>query len=602
MNRQFWFRLLGFYPWILGIASAADAQLQAFFRPSRIRIGQSAQYVVEASGNIPQFIYQPPPVDGLRFGSSQNLQSVHAINGHQSIQRTQTFQVQARRTGSFTIPAQTFSLQGKEYELPSATLQVFEGEEEAEEEDWTESHPRRSAAQLSTVLLSAEPFYVGQLIPIRIELNSSVSCSLLQPNPLLLEKTWINGPFSELRKISVPQNRGGEVVYAWDTTISAIKAGEMPLQYLLGLSIQEPMGMGWFGLFSDNREEELFSKKLFLKVQNLPASAPSSFGGAIGNFSLGRSQISDIQTLLEEPLTLRVEVEGEGNWERLSPPGLLCKAEDWKTYSPKGDFRPADALRYKGKKIFDYVLMPLKTGELALPTVEMSYFDPQKREYQTLRHEFQEKILVSRNRQISSQISAPKGNAPLNARPEKSDEPKAQENTPEALESSFFYLNDTAHFSSLIPFYRRRNFWLWQLLPLVLYLVWLERSYAKQRAKVLEQRDPRRHRRSLRQFLGQAQKAIEKGQADLAAKALQEALHAGLASWGIFDSRSMTYGEIQSVCEKKLANDEDRQSIRVLCQHLELQHFASSPLAPKSLQEDWELIQKIFRHRPQTPS
>jgi hypothetical protein len=595
----------------LGIASAADVQLRAFFQPSRIRLGQSAQYVVEASGKLPPFPYQPPPVDGLRFGSSQDFQSMSSINGHQSVQLSKTFRVQARRTGSFTIPVQTLSLQGKNYELPSATLQVIEGEEELEEEDDEEdeednlksrmSDPQETlsndpAVQLSIALSSEEPFYVGQLIPIQIELSSSVSCNLLQSNPMPLEKTWINGVFPEGRKIA---SRRGTGKIVWDTTVSPIKAGELPLQYSLAISIPVLKGYGWLGPIYDQQMKKILSQECSLKVQNLPLPAPGSFGGALGNFSLGRAQISDTQTLLEEPLTLRVEVEGEGNWERLAPPELLYEAEDWKVYPPKGDFRPSDALQHRGKKSFDYVLMPLKTGQIALPTLEMSYFDPQKRKYQILRHEFQERILVSRNRQISPQPSAPKGRDSPSARPEKSD--KAPEDAPEALESPFFYLHDTAHFSSLSPFYRRRCFWL-QLLPLALYLTWLGRRYARQRAKALEQRDPRRHRRSLRQLLGQAQRALEKGEADLASKALQEALHAGLASWGILDSRSMTYGEIQSVCEQRLANEEDRQSIRALCQHLELQHFASSPLALKSLREDWGLIQKIFRRRPKTPS
>ncbi|MDR2377745.1 MAG: BatD family protein, partial [Puniceicoccales bacterium] len=522
MNRQFWIRFLCFGPWALGISSAADVQLRAFFQPSRIRLGQSAQYVVEASGNISPFSYQPPSVDGLRFGQSQNMQSLRSINGHQSVQLSKTFRVQARRTGSFTIPVQTLSLQGKDYELPSATLQVIEGEEELEEDEEEENlrkgilGSRETASndpvvQLSTTLAPEEPFYVGQLIPIRVELSSSVSCELLQPEPK------INGPFSEGQKTA---SRRGTDKIDWDTTVSPIKAGELPLQYSLAISVSVLKGYGWFGPVYDQQKKEILSQELSLQVQNLPLPAPSSFGGAIGNFSLGRTQISDTQTLLEEPLTLRIEVEGEGNWERLAPPEFLYEEEDWKIYPPKGDFRPSDALQYRGKKSFDCVLMPLKTGQLALPTLEMSYFDPRKREYQTLRHEFPEKILVSRNRQISPQASAPKGSASAKPHGEKSDEDKAQENTPEALESPFFYLQDTAHFSSLSPFYRRRGFWLWQFLPLALYLTWLGSRYARQRAKALEQRDPRRHRRSLRHLFGQAQRALEKGEAELASKAL----------------------------------------------------------------------------------
>jgi hypothetical protein len=116
------------------MASAADVQLRAFFQPSQIHLGQDTQYVVEISGNFSPFAYQPPSVDGLRFLSSRDMQSMQIVNGHQSVQLTKMFRVRARRTGSFTLPSQSLSIQGKNYELPPATLQVLEGEEEAE--DW----------------------------------------------------------------------------------------------------------------------------------------------------------------------------------------------------------------------------------------------------------------------------------------------------------------------------------------------------------------------------------------------------------------------------------------------------------------------------------
>ena len=589
-------RLLYFLPFGFSAALASDIQLRAFFQPSQIHLGQSAQYVVEASGDVAQFTYQAPQIDGLRFSSSQSMQSIQSINGRQSIQLTKTFRVQARRTGTFTIPSQSLSIQGKNYELPAATLRVLDPEENSEDEEETHPYPQEPSAQLSVTVPTS--LYIGEVIPIKIELKfpRSYQCSLLQPCPTPLENTWIHGPFSKPYEISSSRIDHRSATHCWDTTISAIKSGESSLQYSLDVIVQ-PMDTEWlsvFSLFSNNREEQLqlLSKKLFVQITDLPSPHPSFFGEGIGHFSMTKVHISDQQTLLEEPLTLRVELEGQGNWERLSPPELLYDTDEWRVYPPKCDFHSSDTLQYSGKKTFDYVIIPLKTGKLSAPTVTMSYFDPQKKAYQTLRHEFSEPILVSRIQQIASQATSPKSHAPRGISPK----PEGEKNdAQEAPEDNFFYLNDTVHFKCLTPLYRQKCFWLWQLWPLMLYLTWLSWRYVKkQKSKISLRDDPKRHRRQMLQSLKQAQKAIDKQQTDVASKALQEALYAFLTYRKICDSRSMTYGEIRQICEMKFQNPEDKAVIHSICQDLELQHFSSSSVSPDTLQRDLDQLKKLF--------
>jgi hypothetical protein len=592
-------RLLYFLPFCFSAAFASDIQLRAFFQPSQIHLGQSAQYVVETSGDIAQFAYQPPQIDGLRFLSSQSMQSLQAINGRPSIQLTRTFRVQARRTGTFTIPSQSLSIHGKNYELPAATLRVLDPEESLEDEEEMYSRSSYSHSQEPSVQLSATlptSLYIGEVVPIKIELKfpRAYPCNLLQPNPTPLENTWLHGPFS--KPYEVPsRNNGRDAVYCWDTTISAIKSGESSLQYSLDVVIQTMDAFSsLFSLFSNNQGEQLqvLSKKLSVQIADLPTPRPDFFGEGIGHFSISKAHISDQQTLLEEPLTLRLELEGQGNWERMSPPELLYDADEWRVYPPKCDFHSSDALQYSGKKTFDYVIIPLKTGKLSAPTAVMSYFDPQKKTYQTLRHEFQEPILVSRTQQIASQATSTKSNISRGTTPK----PDGEKNDAlETSEGNFFYLNDTAHFKCLTPLYRQRCFWRWQLWPLMLYLTWLSWRYIKkQKSKTSFRDDPKRHRRQMFRYLKQAQKAIDRQQIEAASQALQEALYAFLIYRKICDSRSMTYGEIRQICETKFQNPEHKAIIHSICHDLELQHFSPSSISQNTLQKDLDQLKKLF--------
>jgi hypothetical protein len=587
---------------MLGLSSsfASDIQISAFFRPPQILLGESTQYVVEIFGNISKIPYQPPQIDGLQFSSSQDIHSMQSINGRQSTQLIRTFRVQASHTGSFTVPSQPISIQGQNYEIPATTLQVLENEE-AQEYYNNHKSSESSTVKLSVILPLEKPFYIGQVVPIKIELRvpTSHSCSLLQPYPVLLEKTWINGPFFKPYKVASSRIHDNDVIYCWDTTISAIKSGELSLQYALEVAIEEPMDTGWFSFFSNDRKEQLLSQKSSIQVLSLPLPQPSSFCGGIGDFAITKIHISDGQTLLEEPLTLKIELEGEGNWERMSPPELLYNPDEWRIYPPKCDFRPSDPLQYGGAKTFDYVIIPLKTGTLSAPSVTMSYFDPQRETYQTLQHALKEPVLVSRTQQVASPATSTEKVTKFSSQ-NQNDHKNSDKNIPQ---DHFFYLHDTTHFKNLTPLYLRKSFWVWQLLPLAFYLLWiLWRLAMWRKSRIFPREDPKRHRRYLSQCLQRTQKAIDEKQIDVASSALQETLHAFLSYCKILDSQSMTYGEIQQACAEKFQRPEDIKIIHQICQHLELQHFSSSSISLDIFQKDFLQLQELFRrHSSQTP-
>ena len=122
------------------------------------------------------------------------------------------------------------------------------------------------------------------------------------------------------------------------------------------------------------------SKSDILNVEVLPLpkeGRPANYSGGVGQFNI--SAVADKGELrANETVTLSVKVEGRGNLSAIAEPGLNLP-EGVEVYETKTQSKGGHA--GLGERVFDYLLIPRKPGPLTLPPIEMSFFDPAKREY-----------------------------------------------------------------------------------------------------------------------------------------------------------------------------------------------------------------------------
>jgi hypothetical protein len=115
-----------------------------------------------------------------------------------------------------------------------------------------------------------------------------------------------------------------------------------------------------------------------IKIKELPGSAPPGFNGAVGKFTM-RTEINSDTTKTDEPLIYKVIIAGTGNLNLFNPPRLILP-RGWETYDPKTS-------EISGEKSFEYILIPRLPGDFTIPVYSWSYFDPTKKQYQTLSSE-----------------------------------------------------------------------------------------------------------------------------------------------------------------------------------------------------------------------
>lgn len=109
------------------------------------------------------------------------------------------------------------------------------------------------------------------------------------------------------------------------------------------------------------------------------AARPSDFTGAVGDLAVSQ-KLDTTATRVGDPLLLTVSVAGTGNVKLFPRPALSIP---WATLVPAEERVSVDstARRVRGVKEFDWVLTPKAAGDLDLPTVRYSYFNPDARRY-----------------------------------------------------------------------------------------------------------------------------------------------------------------------------------------------------------------------------
>lgn len=128
----------------------------------------------------------------------------------------------------------------------------------------------------------------------------------------------------------------------------------------------------------------LASPPLVIEVKPLPAGAPSSFSGAVGQYDI-TTHIDRDSVQVGEGVRVRMRVAGTGNLAMLEAPTFETPGV-FERYGPQIEMAlDSTSQRVRGAKTFTYTLVPRSNGTFTLPALEYSFFDPRALKYQTMR-------------------------------------------------------------------------------------------------------------------------------------------------------------------------------------------------------------------------
>lgn len=139
------------------------------------------------------------------------------------------------------------------------------------------------------------------------------------------------------------------------------------------------------GLFARRVEKHLAPPPIQIQVKPLPEEGkPTSFKGAVGEFRMATTVDKRVVNQ-NEAVTLQINLEGEGNIETLVRPHLpeIPAAKIYESDTQTQLFRAQNLIA--GKKTFEVVIIPTEAGELKIPSLEFSFFNPRTERYVILK-------------------------------------------------------------------------------------------------------------------------------------------------------------------------------------------------------------------------
>jgi hypothetical protein len=389
--------------------------LRVALEPRSVAAGEIAALRVASDGQ--HEAPAPRPVPGLEIFPAGRSQSMTSINGVVSATTTLTYGVRASRAGSFTISVGDKTVQldvhagaaGTGAAAPTAPS-IAAGAPAASAS--TEGAHGRAFVRL---LPSKRHAFVGEAVPLTIKAYFEPGTEVtLNGPPKLSSAAFTIAPLGEPQQARELVGGRPFHVVTWHTTITAALAGnqrtvvELPatLRWLEEGSPAEdpfrrffgdddpfadvspfkngsPFASSLFGGVPRQRDVTLRSDTVPSIVEALPTQGrPADFQGAVGRFELG-SQLDGTDARAYDPLKLTVEVRGTGDLDRVRNLGIATSA-DWKAYAST---TPKQAAASGDARTFTQDIVPLRDGELTVPAVQLSYFDPVARRYVTKRSE-----------------------------------------------------------------------------------------------------------------------------------------------------------------------------------------------------------------------
>ena len=378
----------------LSPAAVAEFRVETELQPpSGITDARPFQFVVRVEGETQPRVELPafPTVAGLQLLSGPNTnQRFVWSNGRASATFQIVYHLLAESAGSFEIPAIELRVDGQPLSTAPRTVEVRRAQDGSRgvTPGGTTAAPQETPDDTFLELrLGKSEVWVGEPVPLTVTLLTTqrVGQTGWQEMPSF-SNFWVEtleiDPEGELTRRQI----AGRTYLAYPIDRRMLippSPGEFTIEpYVARMQIVAPRRDA-FDLFSFGRSQTIVRKtpEMKIRVRQLPAGEPAGFSGAVGEFRL-RASFDRESAAVNDAVALSATVEGDGSLQSVdspsfaAPPGLKVFDPQVRESSARG----ADG-KLRSRKTWEWIVVPLDTGELQLPEVRFPYFSPEAGAY-----------------------------------------------------------------------------------------------------------------------------------------------------------------------------------------------------------------------------
>lgn len=461
-------------------ATFADSpSVTAVLGNSEAVVGQMVQMEIKVTGANNAGLPTEISVDGLEIHQTGTSRQFEMHNLTTTSSTVYIYTILPLKPGTFTIPPQTIRVGSSSLHTPALKLNVSDSPNRSTRSNQTAQPANTNQLAFAELIVPKKSAFVGEIVPAEIRLGFDP-----RAHPKLIDGPEISGQGFTAQKLQ----QGGENletingrtydVVTFKTAIAAARAGKFDLGPVKAkVQVLTPRGPGTrrsrspfdlfnlddpfsdpffsdpFGQFGERREVEINSEPIAFEVKPLPANAPASFSGAIGNFTM-TTEAKPKSVQVGDPITVTSTISGRGNFDRVNAPTVEDE-QGWHKYPPSSKFKQDDEVGISGTKTFEMVLSPNEKKQ-SIPLLAFSYFDPVKERYMTLHSD-----------QIAITVQGGAAPAPSVAAQPASPTSATTSAVPAKPQDILYQLTERGRVQSFTPLYVRPIFWTAQLIPLL---------------------------------------------------------------------------------------------------------------------------------------
>lgn len=383
----------------------AQPVLTASVNKSTIGLNEQFKLTYSLNGNGRNF--QGPDLKDFNvLGGPNQSSNIQMVNGSFSQSLSFTYFLQPKSEGTFKIGFASIEADGKRIQSNGLILTVVKGN--TSNQNQSGSGQDQGGLSEKNIFLKAEVnksgVYQGESVTVVFKLYTNVNIM----NYTISKSPALNGFWSQDIELPEQLQLSNATVDGINYKVGVLKKvvlfpqqsgtlyiDPMELECIARIQVKGKNRMDPFGVFQNDPffNDPFFgfgsardvkyafkSNKLAINVKALPEGAPESFTGSVGQFNVDAS-IDKNATNANEPVSLKIKINGTGNLKLIEPPALEFPG-DIESYDAKvNESLKASESGVSGSKTFEYLLIPRHEGTYELQPVTFSYFDLGKKQY-----------------------------------------------------------------------------------------------------------------------------------------------------------------------------------------------------------------------------
>ena len=360
-------------------------------------------FIIEGEDSPSDFSWASSDDFQVQWGPQQGKStSIQIVNGKRSktVQSTYTYVLRPVKAGKFVLPTATAKVKGKQISSTQKVIEVAAaGAASAQRPQQQSGQPaQRQQTGLNdsdlfmTLSLDRTDVVVGEPVIATLKLYQRVNIAGFEnvsfpsfngfwsqeieaPTNIEFSREVYDGQIYNaalLRKfVLIPQQQG------------KVKIDPAEMTCLVNIRVSSGGTSIFDGFFDDYRtvRKRVATQPVIMNVSPLPAGAPASFAGGVGQFRIS-AKVSRDTLKTHEAASLLVTVSGTGNVSLLEAPKIVFPP-DMEVYDTKVSEK-IDRNGLSGSKFYEFPFIPRSHGDFIIEPVRYSYYDVNQKKYVTL--------------------------------------------------------------------------------------------------------------------------------------------------------------------------------------------------------------------------